>query len=282
MELPAHVQALCRDLRSAEGPLVFLTGAGISAASGIPTFRGPEGYWRVGSRNYRPEEIATWQTFARRPDEVWAWYLYRIATCRAATPNPAHAALVQLEELLGPRFLLVTQNVDGLHRRAGNSAARCYEVHGNIDHVRCTGRCADLPRPLPEVPGLGAWGRDQPLGPVQAELLQCADCGSWLRPHVLWFDEYYDEEKFRFESSIDAALRAAALVVVGSSGSTNLPLQMAERAAARRTPLLVIDPEPSIFSQLARAQHGSQHLRGPATTLLPLLLNAFEAGPGGG
>ncbi|HVV49677.1 MAG TPA: Sir2 family NAD-dependent protein deacetylase, partial [Polyangia bacterium] len=102
------------------GPIVFLTGAGISAESGIPTFRGAEGYWRVGSRNYQPTEMAAAAAFARMPEEVWRWYLYRRGVCRAAAPNDAHRALVALERRLGARFLLVTQNVDGLHLRAGS------------------------------------------------------------------------------------------------------------------------------------------------------------------
>src|SRR5262245_44328807 len=100
---------------SPEAPLVFLTGAGISAESGIPTFRGPEGYWRVGSVNYRPEEMATHAFFVEMPDEVWRWYAMRRDTCRRASPNAAHLALVALEAELGDAFLLVTQNVDGLH-----------------------------------------------------------------------------------------------------------------------------------------------------------------------
>ena len=128
---------------------MVLTGAGISAESGIPTFRGPEGYWRVGSRNYRPMELATREAFERMPEEVWRWYLYRRAVCRAAAPNPAHRALVDAERRLGDRFLLVTQNVDGLHRRAGSDPARTFEIHGNIDLWRCADDCADGARPAP-------------------------------------------------------------------------------------------------------------------------------------
>src|SRR5690606_10651146 len=111
------------------GRILVLTGAGISAESGIPTFRGEEGYWRIGSRNYYPEELATRAAFSRMPDEIWGWYLYRRSVCRAASPNAGHLALAELERGLverneGDRFLLVTQNIDGLHLRAGNSLAR--------------------------------------------------------------------------------------------------------------------------------------------------------------
>jgi NAD-dependent deacetylase len=116
--------------------LVFLTGAGISAESGIPTFRGEEGYWTIGSKVYQPQEMATWSNFSQMPLEVWRWYLYRRAICHHAEPNPAHLALADLEKNFGDGFTLVTQNVDGLHLRAGNSFARTYQIHGNIDYMR--------------------------------------------------------------------------------------------------------------------------------------------------
>ena len=97
--------------KSGDGLVLALTGAGISAESGIPTFRGEEGYWTVGSREYRPEEMATFAMYSRNPDEVWQWYLYRRTVCRAADPNPAHDALVTLEQTMGDRFRLITQNV---------------------------------------------------------------------------------------------------------------------------------------------------------------------------
>ena len=116
--------------------LVFLTGAGISAESGIPTFRGKEGYWTIGSKVYQPQEMATWSNFSQMPAEVWRWYLYRRAICHQAKPNPAHLALADLEARLQSDFTLVTQNVDGLHLRAGNSFDRTYQIHGNIDYMR--------------------------------------------------------------------------------------------------------------------------------------------------
>src|SRR5580704_18792610 len=91
----------------AGGKVAFLTGAGISAESGIPTFRGPEGYWRVGSQNHHPQELARAEAFERMPDEIWAWYLYRRSVCRAAKPNAAHAALAACEDRLHDRFALV-------------------------------------------------------------------------------------------------------------------------------------------------------------------------------
>jgi NAD-dependent deacetylase len=254
------------------GPLVFLTGAGISAESGIPTFRGPEGYWRVGSRNYQPMELATREAFEQMPEEVWRWYLHRRAVCQGAQPNAAHLALVKAESLLRDRFLLVTQNVDGLHLRAGNSGGRTFEIHGNIDFARCLADCGRGPdrQPLPvEAEGVGPAGA--PLPPAVASALHCP-CGGWLRPHVLWFDESYDERRFRFTSTLTAMDRAAALVVIGTSGATNLPTQMCERAAARGIPFLVLDPEPTTFARMAeRCPHG-HFLRGAAGALVPALV----------
>src|SRR5688572_10403206 len=119
------------------GRVVVLTGAGISAESGIPTFRGPEGYWRIGSVNWRPEQLATFAAFTAMPQAQWAWYLYRRGVCLAARPNAAHRALVDLERALGERFRLVTQNVDGLHLRAGSSTTRTLQIHGNLHFARC-------------------------------------------------------------------------------------------------------------------------------------------------
>ncbi|MEO8184716.1 MAG: Sir2 family NAD-dependent protein deacetylase, partial [Deltaproteobacteria bacterium] len=226
------------------GRCLFLTGAGISAESGIPTFRGPEGYWRVGSRNYHPEQLATRAAFDAMPATVWGWYLHRYRTCTQAHPNAAHQALVQAAQLLGERFLLITQNVDGLHRRAGSPAAQTYEIHGNIAYARCSADCAGLS------PVSGLLDRF----PTEAEprelpaAFHCAGCGARLRPHVLWFDEFYDEPLFRLESSRRAAASAALLVVIGTTGATSLPLQIGELAARSDCPLVVINPEPNPFS----------------------------------
>lgn len=235
-------------------PIVFLTGAGVSAESNIPTFRGPEGYWTVGSTNFHPTELATNQAFAEMPEAVWCWYLYRRSVCRRALPNPAHLALVSLEQKLGDRFLLVTQNVDGLHLRAGNSLARTYQVHGNIDYMRCWNECSTDVYPIPlEV---GDLDRGQTLSDRQQQLLICPRCGGRARPHVLWFDECYDEERFRFHSSLKAAMECGALISVGSSGTTNLPTQMIQGAAARGAIVVDINPERGPYAAIAESRGG--------------------------
>ena len=253
-----------------ERPIVILTGAGISAESGIPTFRGAEGYWRVGSRNHQPTEMATAAAFASMPEEVWRWYLFRRGVCRAAAPNAAHLALVGLEERLGERFLLVTQNVDGLHLRAGNSLERTFQIHGNIDFCRCMRGCSPAVRPLPAALAVD-WSKERSLTAAELTALRC-DCGDWLRPHVLWFDESYDEPRYRYVSALRAAERAAALVVVGTSGATTLPARMCEIVAARGVPFFVVDPEPTVFSALAEQTARGQFLRGSASAMLPSLI----------
>lgn len=237
----------------ARGPVLVLTGAGVSAESGVPTFRGPEGYWRVGSRNYHPTELATHAAFTAMPDEVWAWYLHRREVCRAARPNAAHEAIAALEDRLGDRFLLVTQNVDGLHRRAGSR--RVFAIHGDIDLMRCAGDCDVDPMPIP----------------AERDRLRCPTCGGPARPHVLWFDESYDERLFRYASSMRAAAEAALLVVIGTSGATTLPARICEAVAARRAPFVVVDPEPTSFAALAEASGAGLLLRGAACAVVPAL-----------
>ena len=279
-----HVDATLAWLRSqwdGAGELLVLTGAGISAESGIPTFRGEEGYWQIGSRNYMPEELATRAAFSRMPDEIWGWYLYRRGVCRAAQPNPGHVAIARLERELSARgqaerFVLVTQNVDGLHIRAGNTLQRTYQIHGNIDFMRSVDDSDPSLYPLPE--GIEEqWPRVRALGPAERALLVSPRDGKPARPHVLWFDESYDEERFRFHSTLEAAERAQLVIVVGTSGATNLPNMVVERAHDRRIPLLVINRDPSPFSALAeRSKRGHFH-RGGSGEILPALVDALLA-----
>ncbi|MDF1564078.1 MAG: RNA polymerase subunit sigma [Deltaproteobacteria bacterium] len=269
--LPTEVTELLPGLL-ADGPLLFLTGAGISAESGIPTFRGKEGYWTVGSQNYRPEELATRRAFGQMREEVWAWYLYRRSVCRAAEPNAAHHALVELEQVLGDGFLLVTQNVDGLHLRAGNTLERTYQIHGNIDFHRCWRECSP-PVLLPEALG-ETWERGQSVDVATDALLVCEACGGPSRPHVLWFDECYDEENFRFNSSLMAIREASGLVIVGTSGATNLPTQLAANAYERGIPVIAIGPDETPFTRIAEEGPGA-FLRGTATEWVPVLADAL-------
>lgn len=252
------------------GPILLLTGAGISAESGIPTFRGPEGYWRVGSQNYRPEQLATYAAFEQMPEAIWSWYLYRRAVCAAAAPNAAHVALAALAAARDAQVTLVTQNVDALHRRAGHPAERLFEVHGNLDFVRCAAECAAGRRPFaaPPLPAAG-WGKDQTLDAATAATLRCKACGNWLRPHVLWFDESYDEERFFYETALDAALRCSLLLVIGTSGATTLPTAIVHTAVARRVPVVVLNRDPSPYSELVEGARAGVFVPGLASEWVP-------------
>jgi NAD-dependent deacetylase len=258
------------------GQIVFLTGAGISAESGIPTFRGAEGYWTVGSTNYHPQEMATHEAFERMPEEVWRWYLYRRSVCRKAEPNAAHHALVELERALGDRFLLVTQNVDGLHLRAGSSIERCYQIHGNIDYLRCESESPQIPKPVPVEIG-DDWTKDSVFDDRARKLLACCDGGELSRPHVLWFDESYDEPLFRFESTLKAALSCSLLVVVGTSGQTSLPFQMVSVMARRSAPLVVVNQDESPFSEAAERSKNGLFVRGSAGEHVPEIARYLAA-----
>lgn len=252
--LDAQLTALLEPIRSHRGRILVLTGAGISAESGIPTFRGHDGYWVVGSRNYMPEEMATHAMFERHPEQVWRWYLMRFGICADAIPNAAHRAIVQLEQGWADGFTLVTQNIDGLHRRAGSSEARTFCIHGDSAYVRCAQECGAGLLELPKIPPESIGPE---LTPKQREVLSCPRCGGWLRPHVLWFDECYNEHYYRADSAIQAALAAELLIVVGTSGATNLPMQIGMLCLRQGTTVVDVNPEPNPFSAIAeRAERG--------------------------
>lgn len=261
--IPQACQDALHAFAESRGRITFLTGAGISAESGVPTFRGPEGYWTVGSREYQPEEMATQRMFSVFPELVWQWYLYRLGVCRRATPNSGHLALSRLEQHLQDRFTLITQNVDGLHHRAGNTPARTLEIHGNVSLMRCSNECTASRWPIPEQ--LFGWERDRPFDEETRQCLRCPHCGDFTRPHVLWFDEYYDEVNFRAMSALQVARKTELLVIIGTSGTTNLPWQITESVVHRGNCVLDINLHDNPFQQVAE-QHG-WHLRSSASVL---------------
>ena len=250
------------------GTFVFLTGAGISAESGIPTFRGPDGYWTFGSTVYQPEKMATYSMFRKNPRAVWHWYLYRQSICRKALPNAGHLALVDFEKQYADRFLLVTQNVDNLHLRAGQSPERTYQIHGNLFQVRCAAECGFGIEPMPE--GID-YEISKALSEDQWRRLRCPQCGDLLRPHVLWFDEYYDEPHFRWESTMTAATTASLLITVGTSGATTLPAQVVELAHRRGAVTIDINIDENPFSRRADSYKRGLSIRMQSGSALPML-----------
>jgi len=262
-------------LEETRGKVSVLTGAGISAESGIPTFRGPEGYWTVGSKEYRPEQIATRAMFSVDPWEVWSWYLYRRTVCRKAIPNPGHAAVARIEEILGDRFRLITQNVDGLHLQAGNSKERTFQIHGNLCFRRCATPCTEEVFPIPR--SIQAKGRNQTLSPNEKAALKCPRCGYMTRPHVLWFDEYYDEHFYQANSAIRWAAQSALLLVVGTAGATSLPMQIGTIVSQNQDAILIdVNPAPNPFQELARSHPNGVVLTGPSGDILPKVVDLWE------
>lgn len=261
-----------------ERRVVVLTGAGISAESGVPTFRGPGGYWTsADGRGFRAMDLARASTFARSPGLVWRFYLERLQHLATVEPNAAHVALVELERVLGDRCTLVTQNVDGLHQRAGSSGERTYAIHGDLGSVRCAVGCSRTVWPIaaparrPGPAQLDGASGAPPSG------LACPRCAGWLRPHVLWFDECYDEEWFRFDSTQTAVAAADLLIVVGTSGATTLPNLVVDSVDSRRVPFLVIDTESSPFAERASRSPHAAFVRGRAAARVPEVVAALLA-----
>jgi len=190
--------------------VTVLTGSGFSAESGVPTFRGEDGLWR----NFRAQELATPEAFARDPRLVWEWYDWRRGIIAGKEPNPAHYAVTDLENMF-ERFLLITQNVDGLHRRAGT--VKLVELHGYIFGMRCT---AD---------GTVTENLEVPLAAIPPE----CECGAMLRPDVVWFGEALPERAIT--AALDASRECDLMLVAGTAAvvqpAASMPL-MAKQAGA--------------------------------------------------
>jgi len=254
--------------------ITVLTGAGISAESGIPTYRGVEGYWTKGSRNYKPEEIGTFYFFEREPEEVWQFSLYRRAVCKNASPNKGHYAIVELEKLFKDRFTLITQNVDGLHLRAGNSYERTCQIHGDIDFIRCSDECEGKLLDFPN--GVKGKRLDEKVTKEEMDLLTCPNCGSLCRPNVLWFDEYYNERYYKAETAIRTAGKTGLLIIVGTMGATSLPRQIFNEVDMKQQLIIDVNIDDNPFSQrLDHRKHGFV-LRGKSGEILPKLVEEIK------
>jgi len=232
-----------RSLLAGARSIAALTGAGISAESGVPTFRGPGGLWR----EYRPEDLATPEAFHADPRLVWEWYAWRRDLVARARPNPGHLALAALEGR-SPSFTLITQNVDGLHALAGSRSI--LEIHGSLWRTRCLGCGSVRVDREPEL------GRTPPRCP----------CGALLRPDVVWFGEALPEDLL--VRSIAAVEACEILLVIGSSGVVQPAASFAEVALSRGVPVVEINVDPTPLS--ARATIA---LRGPSGEFLPRLIS---------
>ena len=225
--------------------IAILTGAGISAESGIPTFRGNDGLWK----NFRPEELATPEAFRRDPKLVWEWYEMRREICQKAYPNSGHLAIAKLENN-HKHFHLITQNVDGLHKKAGSK--NITELHGNIFTGRCTdGNCGHIEENL--------------IYPLDNIPPDCPKCRKMMRPHILWFGETYDPEML--EKSIEFLRNSDLIFIIGKSGQVTVPVYLAQEAIQAGAFSVEINPEESTLTSSVDIS-----LRGKSGEILPLLI----------
>lgn len=252
--------------------LTILTGAGLSADSGIPTFRDKDGFWTVGSVNYMPEEMGTYKMFKENPLDVWKWFLYRHTICSQASPNAGHFAIRELETIFSDRFRLITQNVDGLHFKASTSRDRTYLIHGTLEKSRCGSECSPALYPFPDF----IFNKGDELTAGQIEKLKCPNCSNYLRPHVLWFDEYYNEKYFKLDSSMRLAKETGLLLIIGTSGATTLPQKIVERALSRQGVIVDINPNDNYFSELLRKKKTGFAIKGKSSDVLPEFVQFFN------
>jgi NAD-dependent deacetylase len=246
MSLKISVSQTLESLLSKKTRVVVLTGAGISAESGVPTFRGEDGLWK----KFRPEELATFDAFMANPQLVWEWYEYRRKIIEEIKPNPGHLALVEFQNYF-EKFNLITQNVDGLHHQAGSK--NVIELHGSIKRnkcIRCGTKYESLEKTIPGIPP------------------KC-QCGGNIRPDVVWFGEMLPPEAinlaFRVSSECDLFFSVGTSAIVHPAAS--LPL-LAKRNGAY---VVEVNIEPTEVSHLI-----DESLLGKAGEIMPLLVKFFE------
>jgi NAD-dependent deacetylase len=236
-------ERLIQELRTAQ-QVAVLTGAGISAESGVPTFRGEEGLWK----KYRPEELANFNAFIQNPKLVWEWYDYRRRLISEVMPNPGHASLTEMETFV-PTFDLITQNVDGLHRKAGSQ--NIIELHGNILRSRC----------------VDCGVRSDSVEMAKEDELPHCSCGGLMRPDVVWYGETLPEEAihtaFRSAETCDVFLSIGTSAVVHPAAS--LPIVAKEAGAF----VVEINKESTVISHRV-----DESILGPSGEILPELVKA--------
>ena len=234
--------------------VLVLTGAGVSAESGIPTFRGRDGYWR----NLDPTKLATPEAFARDPKLVWEWYRERRQRIRNAQPNAAHEATVRLS-MFADEFLLVTQNVDDLHARAGLSKDKMVQIHGNIFLTHCSHCDYEHPSSLRS----GAAGEQG-----QEQEPRCSQCGALMRPGVVWFGEQLDPSKIDIVEDYLARGDVDLTFVIGTTALFGYIVDWAVRARGQNGELIEINPDETGLSRFA-----TKLVREPAAIALPRIVD---------
>ena len=235
------------ELINSSNEIVVITGAGISAESGIPTYRGEEGLWR----NYDPHELATPEAFFKNPKLVWEWYDSRRAIMKNAKPNPGHFAITALEKEKRD-FTLITQNVDGLHSVAGTR--NVIEIHGSLWEIKCTEtECEKLEKnyqvPMPELPP------------------KCDACGAVMRPNTVWFGEIIPME--RIDRCLFAIEQCDLLLIVGTSGVVEPVASMGLIAKKSEKPVVEINTDVTPGTGLYDAS-----VTGKSGEILPLLVES--------
>jgi NAD-dependent protein deacetylase/lipoamidase len=232
-------------LLRASSNLVVLTGAGVSQESGLRTFRDAQtGLWA----QYKPEDLASPEAFRRDPKLVWDWYAWRREAIKGVRPNLGHYALVEIEKRL-PQFTLITQNVDGLHRMAGNQ--NVLELHGNIQRVRCAD-CYTFAE---------SWEDDTESVP------KCRECGGLLRPDVVWFGEALPRDQL--EVAVEAARSCQVFFSIGTSGVVQPAASLAFAAHNRGAAVVEINAEPTPLTPKT-----NYALHGKSGEILPRLVEA--------
>ena len=239
----AGFESLRQRVAEAKAPVIF-SGAGLSAASGVPTFRGRSDH-ALWSR-YDPLELASIDGFTRDPGLVLAWYAWRRGLVGAARPNAAHQALSGFE-----RAILVTQNVDDLQERAGTDPERVLHLHGSIAHDRCHAGCG--------------WSEGVDMLDPPVTERKCPECGGAVRPAVVWFGEGLPQETWG--RAHQACARADLLLVVGTSGMVQPAATLVDIAAGAGAFVVNINPEPTALDGISDVC-----IREPATEILPRLL----------
>jgi NAD-dependent deacetylase len=240
---------LINNLRSTR-TVAVLTGAGISAESGLPTFREAINAAETGDAlwsQYRPEDLATPEAFERNPELVWEFYAMRRLKNGQVQPNPGHAALVEMERYI-PNFTLITQNVDGLHQLAGSK--RVVELHGNITRVKCSRGC-----------GVFTEWDDRP-----GQVPTCPECGAKLRPDVVWFGEMLP--KAGLEAAIEAARNSDIFFSIGTSGLVQPAASMALLAKKHGALVVEINTEKTQLTEFVDC-----FLQGKSGQVLPALVS---------